>query len=235
MGELVGLALRGTSNCPMELNLRPVSVVKRHQLAERRPYILLAGVCTLLALAGWWLYFDHAAAVTNQVSDQISSPVNTLKDFENKMNAARAEIKAQQDTAAPLLTAVDDRSYWLRIIQDINERLPKDLIWVTSFEPHNPAPAKEDAEAKPAPGGKGKGGAKGTILTLKGLYLFNDRPDQASVVNDFVNKLAESELYTVDKESPNYRRAVPNDTDWAFDYEIPLILKNPISLPASQK
>ena len=236
MGELVGLALRGTSNCPMELNLRPVRVVKRHQLAERRPYIILAGVCTLLALAGWWLYFDRAAAVTNQVSDRLSPQVDTLKNFEKRMDAARADIKAQQETAAPLLTAVEERSYWVKVIADINARLPKDLIWVTSFDARNLGPAKEDAEAKPATGGKGKGGAKGgTVLTLKGLYLFNDRPNPASVVDDFVNKLAESELYAVDKESPSFKRNVPNDAEWAFDYEIPLILKNPISLPTSQK
>ena len=231
MGELVGLALRGTSNCPMELNLRPVSVVKRHQLAERRPFIILAGVCTLLALTAWWLYFDRATAVTNQVTEGITPTVNSLKDFEIKMNKARDEIKGQQETAAPLLTAVEERSYWVKVIQDVNARLPKDLIWVTSFDPHNQAAPKEDAEAKPAPGGKAKGGKGGTILTLKGLYLFNDRPDQAFVVNDFVNKLAESDFYTVDKESPNYRRAVPNETEWAFDYEIPLVLNNPINLP----
>ena len=36
LGELVGLALRGISSCPMELNLRPASVVKRQRLSERR-------------------------------------------------------------------------------------------------------------------------------------------------------------------------------------------------------
>jgi hypothetical protein len=71
------------------------------------------------------------------------------------------------------------------------------------------------------------------ILTIKGLYLHNDR--SAAVVDDFVKKLSESILYSVDKESKNYKRNLPNDNDWAYDFEIPLILKNPISLPNRSK
>ena len=62
-------------------------------------------------------------------------------------------------------------------------------------------------------------------MVLKGLYLWNTR--QAQVVDDFVAKLSESKLYTVDKA--NLARSVPNDQEWAFDFEIPLILNNPIN------
>ena len=235
MGELVGLALRGTSNCPMELNLRPASVVKRHQLAERRPYILLAGVCALLALTGWWLYYDHAAAVTDQVSEKLKPTVETLKSFEKRMNDARADIKAQQDTAAPLLTAVEERSYWVKIIEDINTRLPKDFVWITSFDAKSPV-AKADAADTNAPaGGKGKSSASsGPVLMLKGLWLHNDRGP--AVVDDFSNKLKESPLYDVvmDKDR-GYVRASENDSEWAYEFAIPLVLKNSITLPASRK
>ena len=235
MGELVGLALRGTSNCPMELNLRPVSVVKRHQLAERRPYILLAGVCTLLALTGWWLYYDRAAAVTNQVSDRLSPTVDTLKSFEKRMNDARADIKAQQDTAAPLLTAVDERSYWVKIIEDINTRLPKDFVWITSFDAKNPVAKAEAGDANAPAGGKGKNSApSGPVLMLKGLWLFNERGP--AVVDDFSNKLKESPLYDVvmDKDR-GYVRSSENESEWAYEFAIPLVLKNSVTLPASHK
>jgi hypothetical protein len=60
---------------------------------------------------------------------------------------------------------------------------------------------------------------------LKGLYLSN--PRQAQVVDDFVAKLKESTLYSVD--TAGIKRSVPNDQDWAFDFTIPLVLNNPIS------
>jgi hypothetical protein len=61
-------------------------------------------------------------------------------------------------------------------------------------------------------------------LQLKGLYLVN--PRGAAVVDDFVAKLGESKLYRVTKE--DLKRQVPNDVDWAFDYSVPLVLKDPI-------
>ena len=235
MGELVGLALRGTSNCPMELNLRPVRVVRRHQLAERRPYIILAGVCTLLALTGWWLYFGRAAAVTDQVSETLKPKVDTLKSFENRMNAARAEIKAQQETAAPLLTAVEDRSYWVKIIEDINTRLPKDFVWITSFDAKKPEAKTDAADASPPVGGKWKASASsGPTLMLKGLWLYNDRGPL--VFDDFVAKLKESPLYeVVTDDKKGYVRSVENDAEWAYEFAIPLILKNPITLPTGRR
>jgi hypothetical protein len=74
------------------------------------------------------------------------------------------------------------------------------------------------------PGAQQSGEGRQVELVLTGLYLWNSR--QTSVVDDFVNKLSESSLYTVDKN--DLKRSVPNDTEWAYDFEIPLILKNPI-------
>jgi type IV pilus assembly protein PilM len=235
MGELVGLALRGTSDCPMELNLRPARVVRRHQLSRRRPFLIMAGLCALLALTGWWLYFQQAAQATADASKKLTPKVAELQNYDKLINAARKEIQAQQDTAAPLLTAVDERNYWVRIIDDIGSRLPKDYVWVTSFDVKAPGKAgpgetetpAQAAAKKSGPGG-GRRAAGGTVLSLKGLYLWNDR--QTAVVDDFVTKLGESTLYTVDKD--NLKRSVPNDQEWAYEFEIPLVLQNPISLPS---
>ena len=238
MGELVGLALRGTSDCPMELNLRPARVVRRHQLSRRRPFLIMAGLCAFLALAGWWLYFKQAAEVMVQMTEKIAPKITELQRYDKLINAARAEIKAEQDTATPFLTAVEERNYWVRIIDDINSRLPQDYVWVTSFDVKSQGkggPGEAEPAAAAAAGKKGgapgaKRSASGTVLLLKGLYLWNDR--QTAVVDDFVGKLGESTLYTVDKDDKDhFKRSVPNDQEWAFEFEIPLILNNPISLP----
>jgi type IV pilus assembly protein PilM len=230
LGEMVGLALRGSTTCPMELNLRPASVVKRHELAKRRPFLIMAGVCLLALLAGGYLYFTRAAAIAEEVTGQLDEKVEPLKQMDGRINAANADIKAAQEAVAPLIAAVDEKSFWLRILDDVNARLPAEYVWVTSFEPAveeaaAPAavPAGKPAPGKPAPAPK-------TKLTLKGLYLFNDK--QATVVDDFVTKLKESPLYTVDE--PEIKRSVPNDLEWAFEYEIPLVLKNAITIPALQ-
>ena len=233
LGELVGLSLRGISNCPMELNLRPASVVRRHALAERRPFIITAGVCLLLMLAGWWLYYDHAAAATEVANDSIAPEVNRLKEVEGRMNAVRADIKAQQDSVAPLISSVEERDYWVKIINDINSRLPQDYVWVTAFEPKIVTPS-----TRPTSGGRNapkqqEEAPKGpqTVVTLRGLYLSN--PDGPRVADDFLAKLRESDLYTVPKGGFK-SRATPNDAEWAYDFEVDLTLKNPIQIPAAE-
>ena len=115
------------------MNLRAKKVVRRHELAKRRPFLIVAGIAVLALMAGWWQYFVHATAVINQAGEKVSQQSMPLQNLEKKMDNARKEIKDQQNTAAPLLTAEDDRSYWVQVIDDINARLPKDYVWVTSF------------------------------------------------------------------------------------------------------
>lgn len=226
LGELVGLALRGISGCPMELNLRPVSVVKRHRAAEQKPFVILAGVCAILILACWWLYYNRAGAITAEVASSVEDKVRPLKDLETRMNSVRSEIKRQEELAAPLMKAIDDRQYWSNLIHDLNSRLPAEFIWVVSFG--------IDESAQPAPPppttGKGKSGPAPKepppVLMLRGLYL--DNPRGAAVVDDFVDKLGQSPFYDVNKDE--LKRSVPNETEWAFDWSVPLILKNAISL-----
>jgi type IV pilus assembly protein PilM len=236
LGELVGLALRGASNCPMELNLRPVRVVRRHELARRRPFLVLAGLCLLAVLAGWSLYFNRAAELTAEVAAQLEGKARPLVEFDKKINAARTDIKVSQEKATPLITAVEEKNFWTKILDDINNRLPLDYVWITAFEPTIEPPA---APAAPTPGGPKtppKPGPKAAAaepayppvrVTLRGLYLYNDR--QAGVVDDFTQKLKESELYTVLEDEG--KRSVPNETEWAFEFEIALRLKNSMPIP----
>jgi type IV pilus assembly protein PilM len=241
LGELVGLALRSISDCPMELNLRPAAVVKRHRIAEQRPYLITAGLCVLLALAGWWLYYMRAADVKEQVLADLNPRVSELKSFETRMQAVRSDIKKQEETAAPLLKALNDRQYWANVMADLNSRLPLEFIWITSFTPEEAKPeavAKRPAgpAGKPGAGGAGPGAQAGrgaaasdvppVVLQVRGLYLANEQG--ASVVDAYIQKLKESPLYEVREE--DQVRSVPNEAEWAYEWSVPLVLKNPISL-----
>src|SRR5437870_5677879 len=70
LGELVGLALRTATACPMELNLRPASVVRRHELEKRRPFFIMAAACFILALVGWGAYYMRAAHATQHGTER---------------------------------------------------------------------------------------------------------------------------------------------------------------------
>ena len=53
MGEVVGLALRAVTTCPVELNLRPPTVVRAQEVERRRPFLIAAAACIVLAIT--WL------------------------------------------------------------------------------------------------------------------------------------------------------------------------------------
>jgi len=222
LGEMVGLALRGALDCPMALNLRPASVVNRQRTAQQVPYFVLAGLCLWLILAGFWLYFDKAAAATQVMVDENVAPrVAKLQTGRDKIKGVEAAIKKQEEVAQPLLQAVKDREMWTKLVDDIHSRLPNEFVWVTTYERQ-----KETAAPKSAPPAKGaKPGevppAPQPTFLVKGLYLEN--PSGPGVVDQFVDKLNESPLYSVDKAKMT--RVTPTDTEWAYEFSFPLVLK----------
>ena len=152
------------------------------------------------------------------------------------MNAVAGETKQQQDNAGAMLQAVKDRDYWVKVINDVNSRLPKEYVWITSFEPQivggETTPAATTGGRAPTPGKKGAGPTP--VVLIKGLYLWNDR--QTTVVDEFMKKLAESDLYSIGT-NPKTIINVPNEGEWAYEYSFPLVLKDPIAFtpPPSEK
>jgi type IV pilus assembly protein PilM len=228
MGEIVGLALRSAMACPMELNLRPASVVRRHRLAEQRPYLIMAGLCLWLILGGFWFYFNKAANATQAVIDKLEPQVSELQGFQSKIKNVESSIKKQEEVAEPLLKAISDRESWARLVDDIHGRLPAEHVWITSFVEAKEAPAPASSSKKkssePPP-------VKRKTFTVKGLYLEN--PSGPSVVDQFVEKLNASPLFEVNKAEMT--RMTPTDTEWAYEFSFPLMLKDPKAPAETEK
>src|SRR5438876_4228550 len=133
LGELVGLALRSVTVCPMELNLRPVSVVRRHDLEKRRLFFIAAAACILLALLGWSAYYTRAAQVAQQTAETIRQKNDTMRVAEGQLDKLKKQITALDNTATPLITAVNDRNFWPQLLEQLNSRLPESDIWITEL------------------------------------------------------------------------------------------------------
>ena len=243
LGELVGLSLRSINNCPMELNLRPTSVINAQKVARRRPYFLAAGVCLLLALAGWWLYFLRAADIQAGVLDKLNAQVSTMSGFEQSFNKTKADIAAVAINAAPLTQLVEDRQFWPKIIGELNQRLPEKYVWITLLEPTTTVgnkavplalgdPARSlVATNSGSPSSAHPGSpAKGPMidgLHVRGLYLYNANKDD--VVTQFYKNLSQSKFFKLDKNERAVvvNRDPQNEKDWAFPYELQLTLAQP--------
>src|SRR4029078_237471 len=119
LGEMVGLALRGAVACPMEINLRPASVVRQHQIAEKRPYLILATVCLWAILAGFFVYYSKAKTATEEALGPVEAKVASLQGADTKINQVKAAMKKGEEDAEPLLKAVDEREAWTRLYEEI--------------------------------------------------------------------------------------------------------------------
>jgi hypothetical protein len=67
---------------------------------------------------------------------------------------------------------------------------------------------------------------------VHGLYLYNSK--QQEIVVDYLRNLAKSPLFAVDAKTPERfikSNAVPNESEWAFPYEIQLTLRKPVKMP----
>jgi type IV pilus assembly protein PilM len=133
LGELVGLALRSVTVCPVELNLRPAIVVRRQDLEKRRTFFIAAAACILVALLGWSAYYTRAAQVARQTAQTIRQKNETMHLAETRLDKLKKQITALDNTATPLITAVNDRNFWPQILDELNSRLPESDIWITEL------------------------------------------------------------------------------------------------------
>ena len=246
LGELVGLALRRVTVCPMELNLLPATVVRRQELERRRPFFIAAAVCVVLAMLGWSVYYTRAAQITRDTAQVIQQKNASMRGAETQLDKLKKQITSLDGVATPLITAINDRDFWPQILEDLNARLPEADIWITEFgatsggkllgagdkRPGQPAPASSPQASKsgtkiPAASTKAIDG-----VLVRGLYLYN--PKQQEIVVDYLRNLASSPFFVVDPKTPERvikSNSVPNDTEWAFPYELQLTLRKPVKLP----
>jgi hypothetical protein len=249
LGEVVGLALRAVASCPMELNLRPARVIRAHEVERRRPFLIGTAVCVIAALLGWSLFYLHAAGILRATKQQVDAKVETLRVLQGKLDGIRKDATSLDNLALPLLNAVKARSFWPQLLEDLNARLPKENIWVTELIPLSkgkpviglpggtasgaaqPVTSVPTAITPGRPTGLGKGGGPAIDgLLIRGLYLWNAR--QQEVVVDYFKNLVGSPFFAIDPKNQQkvIKPTMPNNTEWAFPYELQLDLKESLPL-----
>ena len=246
LGELVGLALRSVTVCPMELSLLPAGVVRRQELERRRPFFIAAAACVVLAILGWSIYYTRAAQVTQETAALIQQKNASMRGAETQLDKLKKQITGLESVATPLISATNDRDFWPRILEDLNARLPEADIWITELGATSGgkllgAGEKRNGEtapaiAPPASGPTPKTAAASTKsidgILVRGLYLYNAK--QQEIVVDYLRNLASSPFFVIDPKTPERvikSNSVPTDTEWAFPYELQLTLRKPVKLP----
>lgn len=255
LGEVVGTALRALGNCPVEINLRPRKVVRDQAMARRRPALIAALVLLALALLSGGLYFRKAAEIYTTTAEGVQADINKLSGINKKIQAARSDQEQLASLVDPVVLAIEERGVWLRLLDTLASSLPDRFIWVTQMTPMSGdspvsldgvggfAPAARASGARSEGGPRRPGGAARadqdasphtiTAIRIDGLYLDQPiNPQEARVVDAFVDRLEASGFFAIDKNvRSGMTRTVPDGTSWAYSFSITLPLATPIALP----
>ena len=165
-----------------------------------------------------------------------------MQAAEVRIEELRKQAASLDAIGAPLAAAINDRFFWTEILEDLNARVPKEDIWVTELIPlsagkpigvdekHAAEIASTPALARSTTKGQAAVAAIDGIL-LRGLYLFNSK--QQEVVVDYFRNLVGSPFFNVDpnNQARVIKSTIPNNTDWAFPYELRLELRKPVKFP----
>src|SRR5205823_13355891 len=98
----------------------------------------------------WSVFYLHAAGVFRAIKQQVDAKVDTLRGFQTRIDGIGKDAPAPDSVASPLLNAVNARSFWPQLLEDLNARLPKDNIWRTERFPLSNGKPVLGAVATPA-------------------------------------------------------------------------------------
>lgn len=244
-GEMTGLALRYFGSCPSEVELVPETLAASRDAARRAPAVVMAGLCLVATLGASLAYFKKAEGVVQAEVAKMESEQRSLRGIADELRGLDEKLESLRTQSAQIESAVNTRSYWVRLLQELNNKFETDLIWLTLVEPVSNGKA-----LTPAIGAAGKADAETTSvasgapppeqaastesaheLHLQGLYRKNDAGQE--VVYRYVRALAASEWFDVQDVEKKLNEIVKAETGveedrYAYKFDIRLPLKQHI-------
>jgi type IV pilus assembly protein PilM len=234
MVELVGLALRHAGASPLEVELVPDRVAAARDSAKRAPFLVMAMVCLFAALLVGVFYFKKAnqAVRAHLASDEVT--LADLTKYDAALVDADKQVALLTKQSAQLEQAVNDRSYWCRLLNMMNNGFETDYLWLTSMEvlkdgasmtPAITSTPGATAPPQPPPSTTALPAATGPIymLRVQGLWRKNDVGNE-QVVNKYFDFLKKAPEYFAPSEEKVEVDLGLADDRYAYDFKFRLPL-----------
>lgn len=221
LGQVVGLALRKTLTCPIEINLMPDLMKAQKAFSKRQPLLIAAGVGLVLTLGVWWGYYRKMADLADQRFQRVDQEVQSLEAVQRQLTAVQEQSTAVTGQIEELLALGSQRSVWLEVLEEVRRLLPAGM-WITKIvqvPPPAPAPTVDATGAlaplDPAP-------PSSRILISGKAYV--DMVTSDSAVIRFRDALRASELFTDETQI----RRQPPASQVTREFDIELVLTKPL-------
>ncbi|MCB1069988.1 MAG: type IV pilus assembly protein PilM [Verrucomicrobia bacterium] len=219
MAQAVGLALRKTLTCPIEINLLPPRVVQDKLFKQKQP-VLVAALFALVALVAVWAgYFWSLDRLSNRDLERHQQRVQALEQVERPMMALESDLSAVQAELDALALQVDHREQWLKMLTEVQAVLPRGL-WIDSLE------AVRVTEDDTATNPELKVGAI-KALRVSGRGFLDEVPNPEPLYS-FRNQLRESERFSDATEFTSLPS--PEANSYLRQFTLSIVLEQPIIL-----
>lgn len=221
LGCVVGLALRRSMRCPVEINLLPPELAARRLFMRRVPYFILSAVGLVLAMVCWSLYANQLGKGYREQYEVVQERLERLEKLQREVASLQGEQSGIMEKADLLGRMAINRNVHSHIL----ERIRRDLLdgmWLTRLEPFE---------------SEGSGGTK---LVLEGiayedsLQKTNPEGDAARAVDKFLTALTEgAESPFVAEESRVVRTLLQPPGRIFRQFELELKLRHSLGDPTA--
>ena len=134
LGEVVGLALRSSLKCPVEVNLMPPDLVAKKAFRRRQPFFALAAVGVMCILLCWWVYFQRMRKVISTQAESVRGRIEKIEGLASHMVRVKKRQKGAVQKVARIAGLVVRRTQWLEIL-DAVESCMAEGMWILSLRP----------------------------------------------------------------------------------------------------
>jgi len=132
LAESVGLALRRSLACPIEINLLPPEIIKHKSFRKRVPFFILAAAGLLMSLGIWTVYEKKMAELYTAQGLKVAATLQQCQSMKKQLEQAEQEMAEVQQKADALKNLLLMRSVALKRISAIRQSLYEGM-WVTAL------------------------------------------------------------------------------------------------------
>jgi Tfp pilus assembly protein PilN len=133
LGEVTGLALRGSLECPMEVNLLPPAIVQRKTMRRRQPFFAIAAAAVMLMLLFWGVVAKRQAEMYRVLNSEVSARLAAVRRQDDTLKQASQQRKQAMQDVDSLFKLIRDRTYWSELLTDVHGCLLEGM-WLTNIK-----------------------------------------------------------------------------------------------------
>jgi len=222
LSQVVGLALRRSLTCPVEINLMPPELVSERAMQRRQPFFALSAVGVALIMLCWWGYTHRMSAALERQHAVVRDKIDDLMLVQRRMSRMVNDRDAVDGDVRILRALVDQRTQWACVFESILAA-KLDGMWVTAVEPVLEKRRRYNAKPQKS--------IKAIDVSLAG---FDDKLDQVeevggpTAIEQFRDRLRQMRSF---KDETEITKEVPMRTGaYEREFTVRLHLETPVLL-----